>query len=101
MPEDRRPVSFAEACERPCAYRVSECSGPTASGLHGYACERCLLKVLKELDEGQTSVGATCSYCGAAPAFDEGLPEAVCAICVAKALGAVRCWYERKECGHG
>ena len=98
---DRRPVSFAEACERPCAYRVSECLGPTASGLHGYACERCLSNVLKELDEGRSSVGATCSYCGGEPAFADGLPEAVCAICAVRALGAARSRYDPMECGNG
>lgn len=100
IPMERRAISFAESCQRPCSYRVSECSGPTASGLHGYVCERCLSEVLARLEAGQFSAGTVCAYCGNSPAYADDLPEGMCVTCAQKGLDAARSWYRRQEHGH-
>lgn len=93
---ERRRATFAESCQRACSYRITECSGPTASGLHGHVCESCLSDLLAKLQAGMFTAGAACDYCGSSPAYSDELPEGMCLACAAKALGTARWWNTQK-----
>ncbi len=93
----RRRLSFEESCRRPCALRLTECGGPTASGLDGHACENCLAYIVSQFGMNQGLRDERCGYCGGRPAYvgDRGAP--MCETCAKSVLKATRSWYNLRS----
>ena len=89
----KRPISFKEACERPCALKLTRCGRPTVSGLDGFACENCLSHMVEQFDLSAVD-GVRCGYCGSSPAYFKAHHTPVCALCAKQALQTARGWYE-------
>lgn len=89
-------ITFDQACARPCALQVApSCGGPTLSGVDGYVCENCSVKLV-ELSARAATDDARCGYCGTIPAFRPARGEAICNRCAVNGLSQVRTWYERR-----
>src|SRR5450631_2180537 len=94
---ERHAISFDESCSRPCALRIVECGGPTAHGLDGHVCERCLESVVASASNQALLKPERCAYCGSSPAFTPIRTSPVCLKCALKALSAARSWYDRRS----
>ena len=94
---DRVKLTFDESVDRPCAVRFTDCGGPTASGLDGYACENWLAFVVGRFETHVVEGEQPCGYCrgGVAFAGDRGQP--LCRACAEKGLDAARRWYASRS----
>ena len=93
---DRRQVTFKEACARSCAIKLTECGGPTVSGLEGYICENCAAFLVTQIESGIGLSNQPCSYCGSQPTHKTIGQIFVCQACSMKALETAKRWYTRQ-----
>ena len=98
---DRVKLTFDESVGRPCALRFTDCGGPTASGLDGYACENCLEFVVSRFKADQIESEQLCGYCGGGVAFAGERGQPLCLGCAQKGLEAARRWYPNRPEGPG
>ena len=97
----RRQISFDESCGRPCALRLTQCGGPTASGLDGYVCENCLTYIDEKFESGKATGNEPCRYCSETPTYTGVQGGAICGPCTKKSLDAAKYWYELRDDKNG
>jgi len=96
---NRRKLTFEESVQRTCSLRLTNCGGPTAHGVGGYACENCLAHILTQFSDDQRLSRQRCSHCGNSPTFVTSNSTAVCESCTAQGLAAARRWYNKEGVG--
>ncbi|MBA6231497.1 hypothetical protein H4J55_00185 [Colwellia sp. MB3u-22] len=84
-------ITSEESSARSCSVKMSNCSGPTVSGLHGYTCESCLEEIYHLFSSGAI-FNDICSYCGSNKAVDLGKSGKICQECVGKGLSICKNW---------
>ncbi|HYW77537.1 MAG TPA: hypothetical protein VFA48_13120, partial [Gammaproteobacteria bacterium] len=78
---NRRRLTIEDAISRECALQLTDCGGPTASGLEGYICENCAEYLLTQIKEGIGLGSDPCSYCGSVPTYNTISQFCVCQSC--------------------